>query len=105
MCQQAAGLVQQAEEKKLLLGALGSIKTVESLALIAPYLDDAATKEEASAATVAAAEALLKGRDSATAALKLIEPLQKAGQVTGNSDLAGRAKGLLQQAQTKAGAK
>ncbi|MEK7675906.1 MAG: HEAT repeat domain-containing protein [Verrucomicrobiota bacterium] len=105
MCQQAAGLIQRSEEKKLLLGALGNIATAESLALIAPHLDDAATREEASAATVAVAEKLLKEKTAAQLAPQLIEPLQKAAQGTANADLARRAKTLLQQAQSKAGAK
>ena len=105
MCQEAAGLAQSADEKKLLLGALGSIKTVEAVALVTPYLDDAATKEEASAAVVSIAQELLQGDQAAPAAAKLIEPLQKVAQATTNEDLAKRAKAQLQQAQAKAGAK
>ncbi|MGC8991630.1 MAG: HEAT repeat domain-containing protein, partial [Verrucomicrobiia bacterium] len=53
MCQQASSLIERVEHKKLLLAALGSIHTADSISMIAPYLDDAATKEEASAAVVA----------------------------------------------------
>jgi HEAT repeat protein len=105
ICQQAGTLVQQAEEKRLLLGALGGIPTLESLALAAPYLDDAATGREASAATVAIADKLLKGSSGAQSAPKLIEPLQKASQVAGSADLARKAKNLLEQAQSQAGGK
>lgn len=103
ICRQAAELIQQDDEKKLLLGALGSIKTTESLALVAPFLEQPATKEEASAATVAIAEALLKGGSASEAAPKLIEPLQKASQATANFDLARRARTSLRQAQNRAG--
>ncbi len=98
LCRQAAGLAQQPDEKKLLLGALGGIKTAQSLALVAPYLDDASVKEEAGAAVVAIAGALLQAGD---ASLKpgLVDPLQKAAQLTGNADLARRAGDLLRQAQ------
>jgi HEAT repeat protein len=105
MCQEAVPVVQSADEKRLLLGALGSIKTVQAVALVTPYLDDAATKEEASAAVVSIAQELLKGDQPTPAAAKLIEPLQKAAQATTNEDLAKRAQAQLQRAQAKAGAK
>jgi HEAT repeat protein len=104
MCQHGADVVRSADEKKLLLGALGSIKTVEAAAMVQPYLDDAATREEAGAAVLAISEELLKGDAAAAAAPKLIEPLQKVAQAAGNSDLAKRAKAQLDQAQAKAGA-
>lgn len=102
MCQKASGLIQRTEEKKLLLGAVGSIGTIDALALIVPYLDDAATKEEAAAATAGLAEKLLKADNAAAVAPKLVAPLQKAAEVATNADLAKRAKALLQQAQAKA---
>ena len=105
MCRQAASLVQKDEEKKLLLAALGSISSVEALDLIRPYLDDQATKEEASTGVVDISDKLLQGADAAKAAPKLIEPLDKASQVTSSAELIARAKKLLDQAKTKAGAK
>ena len=48
---------------------------------------------------------LLQGADAAKAAPKLIEPLDKASQVTSSAELTARAKKLLDQAKTKAGAK
>jgi HEAT repeat protein len=105
MCRQAASLVQKDEEKKLLLAALGSISSVEALDLIRPYLDDQATKEEASTGVVDISDKLLQGADAAKAAPKLIEPLDKASQVTSSAELTARAKKLLEQAKAKAGAK
>jgi hypothetical protein len=105
MCQQAAGLVDSAEEKKLLLGTLGGIVETESLRMVTPYLADAATKEEASAAVVAIAEVALKGDRAAQWASPLIAPLQAAAEAAGNADLAKRAKAQLQEAQTKAAGK
>ncbi len=99
MCQEAAGLIQKSDEKKLLLSALGSINSADALPLITPYLDDAATRDEAGAATLAIAEKLLKGRNNARITPKLIAPLEKVAQVSGNEDLVRRAKTLLQQAQ------
>ncbi|MBI2927508.1 MAG: hypothetical protein HYY24_17570 [Verrucomicrobia bacterium] len=103
LCRQAAALAQQTDEKKLLLGALGGLKNTESLALIVPYLDDAGAKAEASAATVAVAEELLKAGNAAAVAPKLIEPLQKAVQAAASENLVRRAKAQLQKAQDKAG--
>jgi hypothetical protein len=103
MCQEATGAVQSADEKKLLLGALGSVKMIEAVAMVLPHLDDAATKDEATAAVLSISEELLKGDAAAAAAPKLVEPLQKLVQVVGNEDLAKRAKAQLEKAQAKAG--
>jgi HEAT repeat protein len=105
MARKAAPLIESTAEKKLLLGALGNIATADSLAMAVPYLDDAAAKEEACAAVVSIGDKLLKGRAASRNGAKLIEPLQKAAQTTGNADLAKRANALLEQAQGKAGAK
>jgi HEAT repeat protein len=105
LCRDVRGVIQSQDEKRLLLSALGSLQTAEAVGLIVPYLDDAEVKEEASAATVAAAEKLLRGKDSAKAAPGLVTPLQKAAQATANPDLAKRAQDLLQQAQAKTAAK
>jgi hypothetical protein len=105
MCRQATTLVQKDEEKKLLLAALGSIASVEALDLITPYLDDAATKEEASTAAVAISDKLLQGGDSARLAPKLIDPLEKVTHSTANADLEKRAQRLLERAKSKAAAK
>jgi HEAT repeat protein len=105
MCRQAAALAQKADEKKLLLAALSGIASIEALDLITPYLDDAATKEEASTGAVNISEKLLQGNDSAKLAPKLLEPLDKAAQATASADLAKRAKELREQAKNKAGSK
>ncbi|MBM4046179.1 MAG: DUF1080 domain-containing protein [Planctomycetes bacterium] len=97
LCKQAGALVERDEERKLLLSALSGIQTAESLALVTPYLDQAGTKEEASAAAVGIAEKLVKGRDAA----KVVEPLQKVVQVTANADLSKRAQAALKQAPSK----
>jgi hypothetical protein len=105
MCRQAATLVQKDDEKKLLLAALGSISSVEAIDLIKPYLEDPATKEEASTGIADISDKLLQGGDAAKAAPKLIEPLEKVAQSTANADLAKRAQKLLEQAKNKARAK
>jgi hypothetical protein len=105
MCRQATPLVQKDDEKKLLLAALGGIVSAEAIELIKPYLEDAATKEEASTGTVNISDRLLQGGDAAKVASKLIEPLEKAAQATASTDLAKRANDLRDKAKTKADAK
>jgi HEAT repeat protein len=105
MCRQAVPLAQKDDEKKLLLAALGTITSVEALDLITPYLGEGGTKEEAASSVVDISDKLLKEKDSAKVAPKLIELLDKAAQATANADLAKRAKDLRDQAKSKAGAK
>lgn len=102
MCREAAGLVQQTEDKKMLLAALGGINSAASVEQIVPHLGDSATREEAGAAIVGIADRLLKGQNATQAAPKLIQPLEKVIQAVTNADLVQRAKTLLQQAKSKA---
>jgi len=103
MCRQAVSLVQRDDEKRLLLGTLSNINTTEAMAVIAPYLDDSAIRQEAVLASLKIAGRLLNGRDSGKQAPTLIAPLEKVAQVPAGDDLSRRAKELLQQAKTKAG--
>ncbi len=102
MCRQAGSLIERDDEKRLLLGALGSINSPGALALIMPYLDDRATRAEACTATLAIAENLLRRRDSSRLAPKLVKPLEKVAQVSTNADQAQQAKALLRKAQKRA---
>jgi len=56
ICHQVAPIIHREEEKRMLLGALGSAASAESLDLIVPYLDDIAVKREAVATVLAIAE-------------------------------------------------
>jgi len=56
MLSEAMGLAKRPDDKKLVLGALSNVQTVESLRLVVPCLGDAALAEEASAAAVKIAE-------------------------------------------------
>jgi len=97
MVRQAAGVVQRDDEKRLLLGALSSIGSPEALPLITPYLDDAATRQEAAVAILGVAERFLRGRGQKDTTA-LIEPLEKVTQSAANQDLINRAKTLLRRA-------
>ena len=70
---------------------------------ITPSLGDAATKEEAAAATLTVAGRLLKEGADARVAASLLEFVQKAAQATANNDLAQQAKKVLAEARKKAG--
>ena len=102
MCREAAKMIQRDDEKKLLLGALSSIESPQTLTLIAPHMDNAGTREEAAMAATGVAEKLLKSRNGARHAAKLVAPLEKVTQVTTNENLASRARKLLQEAKNKA---
>ena len=95
MCRQVGDLAQKPEEKKLLLAALGSIQSPDSLVLIQPYLDDAAIREEAASACVTIAEKLLKGTDASKIAGQLLGPLQKVVEAKASDDLTKRATACL----------
>ncbi|MGE5608884.1 MAG: HEAT repeat domain-containing protein [Bacillota bacterium] len=99
MCREAQPLVQRDEEKRLLLAALDSIASLDAIDLATPYLDNAGTKEEASAAIVSIAQKLVKGQDAAAMATKLRQPLEKVAQVSGNADVTRQAKALLRRVQ------
>jgi HEAT repeat protein len=105
VCKQAAPLIARDEEKKQLLGTLGGIRLAESVVEILPYLDNAATRAEASVAALGIAEGLLQGRQAQANAPKLIAPLQKVAEAAATPELANRAKALLKRAQAAASRK
>jgi HEAT repeat protein len=103
MCRHAAHLVQQPADKNRLLAALGQIASLDTLDLIAPHLDDTATRNEAAAALVAVADKLVRSDLPAPGARRLAEALDKAAGSVNNADLARRARNLAEQARKKAG--
>jgi hypothetical protein len=105
MCREAAALAQKDDERKLLLAALGGIPSVEALDLVTPYLNEAGIKEEAATAVADVSAKVLKDKDGAKDAPRLIEPLDKAAQTATSADLVKRAKDLLDQAKSKASPK
>src|SRR5207245_975813 len=84
---------------------LGTIPKAESLAMTLPYLDDQATRQEASAAILALAASLLQGAQAATNAALAIDPLYRVTQVAATPELANRAKTMLKQALQAQGTK
>ena len=91
--QEAMAEAERNEEKRLVLGALGNLPTVESLAVVTAHLEDPALKEEACQAAVAIAERLGPAhRDAVTAAMR------QAAKLTANEKLAAKAKELAEKA-------
>jgi len=101
MCGQAASMIQRDEEKRSLLGTLGSIESPEAITMILPYLDDAAARQEAAVAIVNVAEKFLRGPERDKYLESLSGPVEKAAQVTTNAAVARRAKALLRRAGTR----
>jgi sugar phosphate isomerase/epimerase/HEAT repeat protein len=98
MCREAAALARGPEESKLLLSRLAGVPAPESLALILPSLDDAATRQEAGAALLAVAGALLEGPQASANAPAVIDPLYQAARAAASPELAGRAQAMLNKA-------
>ena len=90
MLTEAMGLAQQPDEKKLVLGALGNVQTVESLRLVMPCLDEAAVAEEAGAAAVRIA-----GQVAGSAKDLTRDAMQKVLQQSKNAGVRNEADKIL----------
>jgi HEAT repeat protein len=93
MCKEALGLAERDEERKLVLGALGGVPAAEALAIVVPFFDNPAAKDEAAAAAVAIGEKIAGSHAPQTA-----DAMKKALKVTANADLQKRAREVLQRA-------
>ncbi len=111
MCKNAAALVRRNEEKKLLLGVLGGVPTAEALSMAMTYIDDPATRNEASFAAVAIGEKIVEqaaegGLDPVQAARlagEVADAMQKVMRATKNRNVTRRARTLLNKARKTAG--
>ncbi|MGB3194664.1 MAG: HEAT repeat domain-containing protein [Phycisphaerae bacterium] len=90
MLTEAMKLAKRPEDKKLVLGALSNVQTVESLRLVVPCLGDAALAEEASAAAVKIAG---KVADSAKDLTR--DAMQKVLQQSKNDNVRKEAEMIL----------
>ena len=103
MAREVAPLIGTDEEKRLFLGAAGSIRSADALPMVVPHLDNAATRDEAAAAVLTIAEPLLKGPTERAASVTLRDALQKAVDAAPGGDLADRLRKLLPEANSRAG--
>jgi len=94
ICTESATMIKSDEEKRMLLGALGSLANAESLKLTVSYLDDTAVKREAVSTVMAIAEKRAKKQHTGMAR----DALEKVVQVVKDNPAAvKRAKELLKQ--------
>ncbi len=98
MCKEAAVLVRRNEEKKLLLGVLGGVPAAEALSMAMTYIDDPATKNEASFAAVAIGEKIFERKPG-----EVTDAMQKVLRGTKNRNVTRRARTVLNKAKKAAG--
>jgi len=96
MCKQASEMTARAEDKKLLLGALGTVPSAEALAMAMKYVEDAATRAEACFAAVAISEKIFDQNPQ-----QVTEALQKVLNATNNKNVIKIAKQTLQKARKR----
>ena len=91
MCKQANVLVRRDEEKKLLLGVLGTVGSAEALSMAMGHLDNAAVKNEVCLAAVAISEKIVEQKPG-----EVSDAMQKVIKATDNDDVKNRAKGIVE---------
>ncbi|MDT8303203.1 MAG: HEAT repeat domain-containing protein [Sedimentisphaerales bacterium] len=90
MCREATGLIQRNEEKKLLLGVLGTVPSVEALSMAMSYMADPLVRNEACFAVVAISEKIVLQNPEAVA-----EAIGKVLKATNNRNVTRRARQVL----------
>jgi HEAT repeat protein len=98
MCKQAAELIVRNEDKKLLLGVLGTVPSTEALAMAMAHLDDEATKEEACFAAVAISEKIVEQKPQ-----EVTQAIERVLNATENRNVIRSARQTLQKARKSAG--
>ena len=90
MCQEALAAAKRPDEKRLVLGPLADLNTLEALKTAAPLMDEAGVKEEAASATVKIAKKL-GGRLPA----EVKDAMEKALTITRNDRVKKDAQDVL----------
>jgi HEAT repeat protein len=98
MCKQAVELIQRNEDRKLLLGVLGTVPSTEALSMAMAQVNDPATRVEASFAAVAIGEKIVDRNPQEVAAA-----MQKVLKATKNKNVTRGARQTLQKARKNAG--
>lgn len=96
MCRQADALIERNDDKKLLLGALGTVASVDALSMAMASLDDPATKNEACFAAVAIGENIVEQHPR-----EVREAMQKVLDSTENRNVTRRARQTLNKARQR----
>jgi len=100
MCREAWQLCQRDDEKKLVLDALRRYPSAQGLAMVIPHLRNTGLKAEASSAAVSIAEKIVRRNPAAVA-----DAMKQVLDAGADSDVANRAKALLEQGATKSSKK
>ena len=90
MCREATGLIQRNEEKKLLLGVLGTVPSVEALSMAMTYMADPLVRNEACFSVVAISEKIVLQNPEA-----VTEAIGKVLEATKNRNVTRRAEQVL----------
>jgi len=98
ICRQAAALIQRNEEKKLLLGALSTVPSIDALSMAMSHLETAATRDEAAFAAVAIGEKIADQKPR-----EVVEAMQKVLKATKNRNVNRRGRMVLNKAKQAAG--
>jgi HEAT repeat protein len=93
MCKHATELIERNEEKKLLLGVLGTVESADGLALALTYLKDPLVRREACFAVVAISEKIVLQNPDEVA-----DAIAKVLEATKNRNVIRRAKQVLDKA-------
>ena len=93
MCRQATALIQRNEEKKLLLGVLGTVSAAEALSMAMTYIDDPLVRNEASFAAVAISEKIVQQKPN-----EVTDAMRKVMRATKNRNVTRRASAILDKA-------
>jgi HEAT repeat protein len=93
MCKQAIALIQRNEEKKLLLGVLGTVPATEALSMAMNYVDDSLVRNEACFAVVAICDKIVLQNPDEVA-----DAIGKVLKTTKNRNVTRRARQVLNKA-------
>ncbi len=93
MCKQAAELIIRNEDKRLLLGAMGTVPSAEALAMAMTYVDDPATRDEACFAATAISEKIVEQKPQ-----EVTQAMEKVLKATQNKNVIRNARQTLQKA-------
>jgi len=93
MCRQAKGSIERNEEKKLLLGALGTVPSTEALSMAMNYVDDSFVRNEACFAVVAICDEIVLQHPDEVA-----DAIAKVLNATKNRNVTRRARAILNKA-------
>ncbi len=93
MCRQANALIQRNEEKKLLLGVLGTVPSTEALSMSMTYMADRMVRNEAYFAVLAIGDKIVLQHPDEVA-----EAIRKVLKTTQNRNITSRARNILNKA-------